>query len=448
MATTKEIGGGANDYATPALWCSYLDGLNSLSTEEIGSVYSGTYTGTANFTGFTASASNFARLTTATGQSFADQASSTALYYNASNGATLSVSGNFALFVQVDYTVVEKFQLTGGGGGYSRPVVEVNQLSNVVLQNNIIHCTANVLAVRARSAQIRQNLIVCTGTGDGVAYSFGGVCDSNTIVKPSNVGASGTGISAGYGGAATVNNNAVFNFSTNVSLSAGSATYTGVNGTAPTGGTNVGSLTMSDQFESDVNDFRLKSGAGLIDVGSTANTTDIKGVARSGTDDIGCWEFVSGGGGGTTYSDGYSESVTVDATLANDMTMVATISEPVTLADALANVMTMPNAFTESVTLGDAFSDGNIFNDTLTETISVTDSYTSVMVFANTVSEAVALADAFATVGTFAVSYDEAVALADSYASGGGVSSIWTVVSPAGGTWSAVVPGNTVWTPQ
>jgi hypothetical protein len=301
MATTKEIGGGANDYATPALWASYLDALNTLTTEEIGSVYSGTYTGLVDITGFTADSSNFARLTTATGQSFTDQPSSTALYYNTSNGAAISVANNRALFVRVDYTVIEKLQFTGGGGGYSRPVVEINQHNNVVFQNNIVHSAANgVQAVAARSSQLRSNLIVCAGTGSvvGVSHSFGGVNDSNTIVKPSNVAASGTGLSAGYGGAATVNNNAVFNFSTNISLSTGSATYCGVNGTAPAGATNVGSLTMSSQFESDVNDFRLKSGAGLIDVGSTALTTDIKGVARSGADDIGCWEFVSGGGGG------------------------------------------------------------------------------------------------------------------------------------------------------
>jgi hypothetical protein len=296
MATTKEIGGGANDYATPALWASYLDALNTLTDEEIGSVYAGTYTGSVDITGFTASSSFFARLTTATGQSFRDQPSSTALYYNASNGAALSVANTRALFVRVDYTVVENLQFTGGGGGYSRPVVEINQHNNVVFQNNIVLCAANVQAVSARSCTTRNNLVVCTGTGGGISHAFGGVCDSNTIVKPSNVAASGTGLSAGYGGAATVNNNAVFNFSTNVTLTSGSATYTGVNGTAPAGATNVGSLTMSSQFESDVNDFRLKSGAGLIDVGSTALTTDIKGVARSGTDDIGCWEFVSGGG--------------------------------------------------------------------------------------------------------------------------------------------------------
>jgi hypothetical protein len=175
-------------------------------------------------------------------------------------------------------------------------------------------------------------------------------------------------------------------------------------------------------------------------------TDDITGTTRGSPPDAGAYEFVDAGG--TTYSSAYAESVTMAASFATTMTMVASLGASVTLADALAATMAMPNAFTESVTLGSAFASGNIFEDTLTETVSVTDSYASRMVFANTAAEAVTLATAFSAVGTFAASYAEAVTLADAYAAEGGTSNIWTVVSPDGSTWTAVVPGNTVWTTQ
>jgi hypothetical protein len=67
-------------------------------------------------------------------------------------------------------------------------------------------------------------------------------------------------------------------------------------------------VTYAGQFEDSTDsarDYRIKTGADLIDAGTTESTWaayDIAVTARpdGAAYDVGCWEFVAGGGGGAT----------------------------------------------------------------------------------------------------------------------------------------------------
>lgn len=193
----------------------------------------------------------------------------------------------------------------------------------------------------------------------------------------------------------------------------------------------------------------LSSGGRLLTLGNapTRSTTDAPVLWKPYRDSAP--EIGAGGGGGDTYNETVTETVSLAQALANAATFANTHTESVTLAQALADAMTMASALTESVSLASTFTDsGNIYDETLTETVTLADSYANTVVFANSHAEAVALASAFASVGTFASSLSEAVALADEYAATGGEVRIWTVVSPAGGSWTTVTPAGGTWTPQ
>ena len=311
---TESIGTTGRDFSTLQAWENAIPADISLATGTgdayVGECYNDSeFTATLTIAGHTVDAVNFITLKCGTGQSFTDNANkaTNALYYNQSNGVGVNVANDRALLIQDNRTVVQDIQWKNTGGGYNRPCVDISDLTNpATFQNCIaVMSSGSGAAISARDAVVRNCLAVNLGTGGGISHAFGGSSDSCTIVKPSNIGASGTGLSGGYGGAATGTNCAVFNFTTNFATTGLGITFTncGTDGTAPAGVNNVGDLVYADTFEDDENDFRLKSGSGLLDVGLTSLTTDIVYQPRPGgsADDIGCWELQDAPPGGGAF---------------------------------------------------------------------------------------------------------------------------------------------------
>lgn len=118
----------------------------------------------------------------------------------------------------------------------------------------------------------------------------------NTVVNI-HASAAGRGFVADYTGATTVltNNLAINNGTNDFSGTFNGTVNANASGdtTAP-GTTVVTSITFADQFEATNNtDWRLKSGADVLDAGSTSETVDIIGTSRpqNSIDDIGCYEL-------------------------------------------------------------------------------------------------------------------------------------------------------------
>lgn len=324
---TKDIGGGNNDFGTPALWASYLDGLNTLTEEEIGVVFKGVtpYTGSFRFTGFTATASAFAHLTVASGHSFADASDGTPLAYDSTNYAAIEVTGGAtAVVVNVDHTVIERIQIKHIQSGiYNRHAIEfVAGVELAVLKDFIATCDDNNSVVNAREATIANGLIVASGSGNNnraASFVDGGTCINVTAVNTG--GGTKIGINTTYGGD-LLKNTVVTNFSTCYNGAWGSADYNGASDST-TPGTNVThNLSLTDTFVSHTTDFRLKSGSGAINKANrdAGYTLDIRGTLRdsgANSSDLGCIEFISAGGGGTIHADAAcfagDASVTVDA---------------------------------------------------------------------------------------------------------------------------------------
>jgi len=110
-------------------------------------------------------------------------------------------------------------------------------------------------------------------------------------------------------GTITINQTAIFGFATATDATTGN--YNASDDTSTPGANSVDSLTFADQFESTSNDFRLKAGADLLDVGTNSGLgTDIIGTSlpQNGTEDIGCWEYIAAAGGSENPHYYYSQN--------------------------------------------------------------------------------------------------------------------------------------------
>jgi hypothetical protein len=300
---TKTIGTTGRDYSTIQAWEDACPS-NLVTADQVwkGTLYNDSeFTAGVTISGQTTDSTRYVWLTTEPGQSFRDHATATtnALTYDQTKGVGIKASpAAYILDVQAANTLVENIQVYRNGTyNYIDSAVSLTG-SGAKLNNSIVKsdsARSNVfVAVSATGAAINNCLLLATTTqSNGAKVAFGGSADSCTIVKSSAVSESGTGVTSSYANN-VLKNCAVFNFST--AQSGGTFTGSGNNATNKASGLpgtgNVYSLTASNQFQSTINDFRLKSGAGLIDAGNTSLTTDIIGQARS-TPDIGAWEYTS-----------------------------------------------------------------------------------------------------------------------------------------------------------
>ena len=262
--------------------------------------------------GITTDATHNVQLRCATGQSFRDNAGvrTNALTYNASNGVGIRTTGayNNAVTCSVNYSTFDGLQIKSGTG--SGNVGLTNTGTNNTVTDCIVFGTSAALSNGGSGTTYKTyNCLAINGlSGQGV-FTSGTGCEvvGCTIVCPAATGS--TGVVTGNYVTALIQNCAVFGF-TNFQTGTGGATSgSGANCTdkATAFGSTYGnqvSKTFANQFTSTTTDFSIKAGADCINNGvyNSLVDPDISATARSGsTPTIGCWEYVSAGGGGLPF---------------------------------------------------------------------------------------------------------------------------------------------------
>lgn len=264
------------------------------------------FTAVLTVSGSTATSSFYKRLTTASGASFKDHANAATnpLVFDSTKGCSINVTSSFTQCINAseNFFRVENLQLRTTSAS-SKPFFTGNasvRVSNCIMEG----ANAATIADFAASNHISSSVFIQkSSAAAAIVKNFGSSEFYNcTMVVPSDVTAATSGLDESFSNA-TVKNCAFFGVG--VLSDATGATFTTCGSDSTTAKTGVTtSLTYADQFESTTSDFRLKSGADLIDGGTydaTNAPSDIIGTNfGSGTTDIGCWEFVGGGGGGST----------------------------------------------------------------------------------------------------------------------------------------------------
>ena len=267
--------------------------------------------------GSTSSATAYKKLTTVAGASFRDNVNvqTNALRYNASNGAGIrttttafAVAGSFNesycqslnLQFSCDLTDQKGHASTGANERHENLIIEGRLTVADAAQGSARFTGSGTIAVNVLVVQRAASAshIVGTGTGTPSFYNCTFVCPDD-LASPTQV------IFSGASGTVTVQNCGLFAGDSTKAIKSGSATFNFTTSHSDISGTTgVTQVTYSSQFENVNNatrDYRLKTGAGMIDSGTTDATNagvDIAGTARpSGSSyDTGCWEKVQAGG--------------------------------------------------------------------------------------------------------------------------------------------------------
>ena len=315
MATivSKTIGSGG-DYSTLQAWEDACP-ANLVTADQIwqGKVKNQVFSSTGNLltiSGTTADATRYVELTTDTGASFLDHANvrTNALRYNESNGACIKVTGAWASAVAIDqnYTRISKLQFSGtstGGGakasfslgnGGGATHCDINQCIFEVYSPSSGTSGAGSLSIYGNGNRVRNSLIVqktSTNTAIIAQLSAGASAHNCTFVS---LGTTLTNGIYGNYGTGTLSNCYIGGVSAPKYGSAGlTVTACHTNATASGYTTTAFSTSTFENITDGTHDLRLKSGSALIGVGTTDSTyaaSDISGLARSGTYDVGAWE--------------------------------------------------------------------------------------------------------------------------------------------------------------
>jgi hypothetical protein len=314
--TVKTIGTSSRDYSTLQAW-EDAAAANLVTADEIwqGQCYNDSeFTAALTVSGSTVDATRYKELTTATGQSFADNANklTNALRYNQSNGVGLNVTAGYttAIDVSENYFRMSKMQVTRNtGGGASRAWLD-SGVTGARASQCIFESDRSASVARGETDAIFSSCLFVSRVSSVSAIltvaSTGGTVINCTLVVPSDLTAATDGVTRSYASGWTVKNCAIFGV-TNTGDTTG-ITYTTCysdDASPPTGVTTATyNTTTGSGFENitdSTRDFRIKSTSSLIDVGTTdtAGSPDIVGTTRSGTYDVGCWEYAAAGGGST-----------------------------------------------------------------------------------------------------------------------------------------------------
>jgi len=324
MATTitKTIGVG-KDYASIDAWVAgaastYPSGLVAADVIWKGVLYkegSGTnneWVITSATTGYTLACDidRYYLLEAAPGQSFSDNASKLTnnLRYNNANGVSIAVSGNYVWLLNIAATSIVEVQGIQIKNA-NRPVSTGNGKS--VFKNCILFANGPDRVFDA-AASAANSLLYMSASGSIVNTNV----YSNNYLRNCTLVGSGGATNAftlgNYSSGSIIKNCAIFGFATGIvnvaaRIDTTNSTYnaTDLASFGWTGTGNIVSQTFANQFEnigSGTEDFRVKTGAGLIGVGirdqTFTNDLDIVGSARStgvspSGPTIGAWEYAS-----------------------------------------------------------------------------------------------------------------------------------------------------------
>lgn len=266
--------------------------------------------------GMVTDTTRYVELTTVAGASFADHANklTNALRYNAANGAAIKTTGAWGITLTVTGAInvkISKLQIAQTKSGSGATVtVQLGSTSVVEIDRCIIEgyngASPGVLGA-AGSHKIKNSLVVQLATSGvaKVAVLGQGAAAYNSIFA--SIGAVATAGLTGNYGTTTLQNcyvggcTAVTSGSTTWAIT---TSHTSVSG-PPSGWSATAPLSTAtfQNVTSGTHDFRTLTGSALIDAGTTdaANApTDIVGTTRSGSWDVGVWEFASAGGADAT----------------------------------------------------------------------------------------------------------------------------------------------------
>lgn len=317
MPTTvvSTIGTGG-DYSTPQAWEDAAP-ANLVTSDQVweGRLKNQAFTINAGWgialtiSGSTSDATRYKRLTCEAGASFRDNASklTNALRYNTANGAAIVTSANSSgagcMSFDEAYCRVDSIQFSVTG---SNNTCVSTVSANVTVEHCVIQSTGACLG--QNYGTIRNCVLINVSNSAGQStlnQSRGtGTTINCTIVTPSDHAATTNAINRlNYG---CSYKNCAFFGCTNVSNTTSGLTFTNCytdSSQSFSGMTQIAYDTSTGSgFEATANataDFRIKSTSTLKDAGTSsgAPTVDIVDTARSGSYDVGAWEYTSGGGG-------------------------------------------------------------------------------------------------------------------------------------------------------
>ena len=327
MATIVEkIIGTGGDYTTLQAWEDACP-ANLVTSDQVwrGKVKNQVFSSTGTLltiSGTTVDSTRYTELTTDTGASFLDNANvrTNALRYNESNGACIKITGTWTCSVYVDqnYTRISRLQFAGTdatsgakaalslGGGAGAQYCDINQCIFEGYTPAGAGSGCGVLSVYGNGNTVRNSLIVqkTTVTSALIAQlSYSTSAYNCTFVS---LGATLTVGIYGIYGTGSIHNCYIGGVSAPKSGSSSpTVTTSHTNATASGYTTTAFSTATFENITIGTHDLRLKSGSGLIDVGTTDATyaaSDISGLARSGTYDVGAWEVSSSSSTSVTVS--------------------------------------------------------------------------------------------------------------------------------------------------
>lgn len=270
--------------------------------------------------GITTDATRFVWLRAAPGASFKDNVNvrTNALRYNEANGAFIRITTPYAACIRVSSGY---FRMTGLQIRAANTIDNYGYTFNgpgLIIEDCIFGAQykgALSVATHTIAPTVRNTLIYSEDGGAGIVFNLnlqpykGANLINCTFVRPSNLSPSVSAVNTDYGLGVVIDNCAFFNYSATNPITGQYPTLQTIRNCAIDGssfGFTVGSgcltgLTYADQFEAVTPagslDLRLKNGNSLANAGRDTSgfgvTTDITGVSRSGTYDIGAWETVS-----------------------------------------------------------------------------------------------------------------------------------------------------------
>ena len=311
--TTKSIGTASRDYSTITAWHAAFPGGTGTW---IGECYNDSEFNETPSIGGTSTCPETLR--PATGQSAFDN-NANPLKYDQSKGVGVNASVVYDYGFNVSgYATISRMQIKNPASNGNGTLKVAFSAASVVIDSSLFYTPANnpfssnsAVALYGGASQKITNSVIIADYQHGfyLQYANATVIANCTIVAPSDMSNTQYAIrSVGSGDYPSIINCACFGFSGGfyqLTNATGSNNATDVS-SVPWGSSNLTSQTYASQFTgvtSSAMDFRLKSGASLIDAGAT-DTTDIPGAidifGRART--TGNWSIgaCQDGGGGST----------------------------------------------------------------------------------------------------------------------------------------------------
>lgn len=304
VTQTRSIGTASRNFSTLQSW----EDATPVDLTTADQIWKGECYNDSEFTaglfvdGTTTDATRYQWLTAATGQSFQDHANvrTNALRYNQSNGVGIRVNQLYGFFTDIRDSFFHlarlQFLNESSNGGVLSEGNGAGDFRDLIFQG-----IRNANPLLSMASACYNIVILQLGTGDGIDTIA--TMQGCTIVKPSNITASGTGITT-PSGSPSIHGCAVFGFTTASSGVFGGSGYNATNlgGSSLPGGAGNGNLysvsySSSTPFQDAATvttDLRPLTSVSLIHAmpGFNAlNLLDITGLTRPDPTTIGVWEL-------------------------------------------------------------------------------------------------------------------------------------------------------------